>query len=121
MATTQGVIEVGRQHSVPLLALILIWSTLSAWIVNRLIISPTRKLPGPWYTKLSTLFVKYHEFFGTKRQWIHDLHLRYGSTVRLAPNEVVFASPEAVKEIYVSKGGYAKTDVMRLFRQEGVT
>ncbi|KAK4934678.1 hypothetical protein LTR10_024120 [Elasticomyces elasticus] len=60
----------------------------------------------------------YHDFIGTKRLWIHNLHLRYGCVVRLAPNEVSFASATALKEIYTSAGGYAKTELYSLFTKD---
>ena len=59
----------------------------------------------------------YHEFQGNRRKFIHALHLQYGPTVRVAPDEVSFATREAVKEIYTSGGsGYDKTPFYRLFR-----
>lgn len=52
---------------------------------------------------------------------MHKLHKKYGPVVRIAPNEVSFASLEAVKEIYASGGsGYDKTEFYDLFRQFGV-
>lgn len=76
------------------------------------------KVPGPWYTNLTSLPLKYHEFSGTRRVWIHKLHQTYGPVVRLAPNECSFADLEGMKEIYQSGGsGYNKTEFYNLFRQ----
>lgn len=80
--------------------------------------SPVAKVPGPWYTLFTGLVIKYHEFTATRRVFIHDLHKRYGPVVRIAPNEVSFASLEAIREIYASGGsGYDKTEYYDLFRQ----
>lgn len=49
------------------------------------------------------------------------MHSQYGDVVRLTPNEVSFASPAAVKDIYTSAGGFVKTEMYSLFRQEGHT
>ena len=38
------------------------------------------------------------------------LHRRYGPLVRIAPNEISVADPEAVKVIYGIKSGFTKTD-----------
>ncbi|CDO72236.1 hypothetical protein BN946_scf184970.g88 [Trametes cinnabarina] len=58
----------------------------------------------------------YREFAGKRREWTHHLHLRYGPIVRIAPNEVSFASREAVKEIYTSGGsGFDKARFYTLF------
>ncbi|KAM7205045.1 Cytochrome P450 [Rhypophila sp. PSN 637] len=44
------------------------------------------------------------------------MHKTYGPVVRIAPNEVIFASSPAVKEIYCSSGsGYDKTEFYNLF------
>lgn len=76
------------------------------------------KVPGPWYTNVTSLVLKYHEFSGSRRAWIHGLHQRYGPVVRLAPNECSFANFEGMKEIYQSGGsGYDKTEFYDLFKQ----
>lgn len=75
-------------------------------------------VPGPWYTNLSSLPLKYQEFNRNRRLWIHSLHQRYGPTVRLSPTEVSFSSIDGVKEIYQSSGsGYEKTEFYDLFQQ----
>lgn len=58
------------------------------------------------------------EFIGKRREYIHELHKRYGAIVRLGPNEVSFTNLEAIKEIYSSGGsGYDKTEFYTLFKQ----
>ena len=48
------------------------------------------------------------------------MHLKYGPVVRIAPNEVAFASSAAVKEIYGSGGsGYDKTEFYDMFKVYG--
>ena len=89
-------------------------------IIHRLLLSPISKLPGPWYLKLSSLIFKYHEFKGTKRSWIHNLHHQYGPVVALGPRYAHFTSATAVKTMYVSGSkDYVKTEFYDLFRQEG--
>ncbi|KAK6581509.1 hypothetical protein PZA11_006200 [Diplocarpon coronariae] len=62
------------------------------------------------------------EFTARRREYIHELHERYGPVVRLGPNEVSFTSLEALKEIYTSGGsGYDKTEFYTLFTQFGVS
>ena len=91
------------------------------WIsIQRLLLSPISKLPGPWYLKLSSLFFKYHEFKGTKRLWIHNLHHLYGPVLALGPRYAHFASATAVKTMYITGSkAYVKTEFYDLFRQEG--
>lgn len=86
--------------------------------VGRGFLSPFCTVPGPWYTKLTSLWIKYQEFTANRRESIHHLHKVYGPVVRLSPKEVSFASLEAIKEIYASGGsGYDKTEHYDLFRQ----
>ncbi|KAG5764694.1 hypothetical protein H9Q72_007246 [Fusarium xylarioides] len=75
-----------------------------------------RKIPGPWYLKLTTLFVKYHELNGSQSLWVHRLHLRYGPVVQIASNEISFASYTSSKQIY-SNGNkdFRKTELYHGF------
>lgn len=78
--------------------------------------SPLARLPGPWYSKFTSLVLKWHELHANRTKFIHKLHLRYGPVVRLGPNEASFTSAAAVKEIYGSGGsGYDKTEFYNLF------
>lgn len=97
------------------------WILLCAWLMY-LITGAVQvyrmKVPGPWYTSLTSFVLKYYEFTRRRRVWIHTLHLKYGPVVRLAPNEIAFANLEGVKEIYQSGGsGYDKTEFYDLFKQ----
>ncbi|EPE03590.1 cytochrome p450 [Ophiostoma piceae UAMH 11346] len=80
--------------------------------------SPIASLPGTRLSLFSSLPLKYHEFRGNRTNYVHSQHLKYGSAVRLAPNEAAFTSLEAMKEIYMSGGsGYDKTEFYYLFKQ----
>lgn len=88
------------------------------YIVVQGLLSPLSKLPGPWYTRFTSLWLKYQEFTANRRESIHRLHQEYGPVVRLAPDEVSFTSLDAIKEIYASGGsGYDKTELYSLFKQ----
>ncbi|CAI7633250.1 unnamed protein product [Penicillium pancosmium] len=80
--------------------------------------APLTKIPGPWYTRFTSLWIKYQEFMANRRESVHRLHQQYGPVVRLGPNEVSFTSLDAIKEIYASGGsGYDKTEFYTLFKQ----
>ena len=82
----------------------------------RLLLAPLSRLPGPKLCAITRLPLIYYEFSGERREWIHNLHMRYGPVVRIAPDEVSFASREATREIYSSGGsGYDKTSYYSLF------
>jgi hypothetical protein len=102
------------------LLIILSVVALAVHTLRRVLTSPLNKIPGPWYAKFTSLVLKWHEFRANRTRYVHDLHLKYGPAVRIAPGEVVFASAAAVKEIYCSGGsGYDKTEFYDMFRVYG--
>ncbi|KAM5352811.1 hypothetical protein ACJ41O_005533 [Fusarium nematophilum] len=101
---------------------IIIPISLAALAIYRLFLAPNSQIPGPWYLKLTDAVLVYHEFYGTKRLWIHDLHQKHGPVVLLGPSYASFTSAPALKQIYAAGGaGFAKTEVYHLFKQEGHT
>lgn len=70
---------------------------LAAVHLTRHLASPLAKLPGPRVSLFTSLLLKWNEMKANRREWIHGLHVRYGPVVRVAPNEVSFTSPAAVK------------------------
>jgi hypothetical protein len=87
---------------------------------HRAIFAPLSKLPGPWHSLFTDVYLMYKEFTAQRRIYIHELHKKFGPVVRLGPNEVSFTSLEALKEIYQSGGsGYDKTEFYTLFTQFG--
>lgn len=66
------------------------------------LLHPLRSIPGPPLACISKLWSRIGNFHGRKSERIHEAHLRYGSVVRVGPNEVSFADPRAVREIYTS-------------------
>lgn len=82
--------------------------------------APLRRIPGPKYSLFTSLPLRYHELRASRTTSVHELHLKYGPVVRIAPTEVSFASPAAIKEIYSSGGsGYDKTTFYDMFRVYG--
>ncbi|KAK5795877.1 hypothetical protein VI817_005162 [Penicillium citrinum] len=89
-----------------------------AFYIGQGLFTPLAKIPGPWYTQFTSLWIKYQEFTANRRVSVHLLHRRYGPVVRLGPNEISFTSLDAIKEIYASGGsGYDKTEFYSLFKQ----
>lgn len=94
---------------------------LLGYLLGSGLLSPLSKVPGPWYTRFTSLWIKHQEFTANRRLSVHRLHQIYGPVVRLSPNEVSFTSLDAIKEIYASRGsGYDKTEYYDLFRQFGI-
>lgn len=66
------------------------------------------RLPGPWYTKWTSLVKRYHWFFGRQSQYVHALHLKYGPVVRISPDEADICDPKAYKQIYTAREVFVK-------------
>ncbi|KAI1417733.1 cytochrome P450 3A13 [Hypoxylon sp. FL1857] len=93
---------------------------LAALYIWRCVTSLLATIPGPKISLFSSWILKNHEFHAHRTRYVHHLHQRYGPVVRIAPNEVSFASAEGVKEIYGSGGsGYDKTEFYNLFTVYG--
>ena len=69
------------------------------------LLHPLHSYPGPWYAKSSIAWFVYHTFKGDHVFLIHQLHLRYGPVVRVAPNELSFIDAQAWKDIYGYRPG----------------
>ncbi|KAF4549872.1 Cytochrome P450-like protein 63 [Elsinoe fawcettii] len=72
------------------------------------LLGPLRKIPGPFISKWTNLVLKYHTLAGTRMQYIHSLHERYGSVVRSSPTEVAVNDADAVRTIQCTAGGFDK-------------
>jgi cytochrome P450 len=59
-----------------------------------------REYPGPVLAAITALPLFRNRLNGTLVPWYHALHLKYGSVVRVAPNELSYIDPNAWKDIY---------------------
>lgn len=73
-------------------------------------ISPLRKIPGPWWAGYTKWWLVYKTWMGVRAKTIHDLHLKYGPWVRVAPNEISTADSEAIIPIYGINSDFVKTE-----------
>ncbi|KAK4222756.1 cytochrome P450 [Podospora fimiseda] len=64
-----------------------------------LLLHPLRNIPSPKLWTCSQLPYTYHWIRGELTFVVHDLHKIYGDTVRLTPNRVAFAHPDAWQQI----------------------
>ncbi|KAF9886747.1 hypothetical protein FE257_011124 [Aspergillus nanangensis] len=68
-------------------------------------VNPLKKYPGPTFAAASRIPQLYHTFRGDLLQWVTALHAIHGDVVRVAPDELSYATGEAWKGIY----GHAAT------------
>ncbi|RKF76023.1 Cytochrome P450 monooxygenase aclL [Golovinomyces cichoracearum] len=76
---------------------------------------PLRKYPGPVIHKITNLCMSYHDIRGKAAYHVRDLHEKYGSTVRVGPNELSYIDEQAWNDIY---GHKSKNGTGNLPREE---
>ncbi|GJD04857.1 cytochrome P450 family 3A17 [Colletotrichum higginsianum] len=70
--------------------------------------SPLKHVPGPWHTRFSRLRLKAARLTGRRLHYVHSLHEKYGSIVRVAPNEISCVDLQSVARVYKIGGGFDK-------------
>lgn len=66
------------------------------------------KFDGPFLASFTNLWKLWYAFTGSQKQMYVDIHEKYGDIVRIGPNEISFADPKAVRDIYGPKGSSQK-------------
>lgn len=84
-------------------------------LLDALVISPLRKVPGPKTFAVTKWRLAYEDWRGTRTQAIDRLHRQYGPVVRIGPSEVSFNSLSALRTIYGPGSRYGRTDFYRMF------
>ncbi|KAF7340718.1 Benzoate 4-monooxygenase [Mycena sanguinolenta] len=62
--------------------------------------NPPPHIPGPFLARWTHLWLAYQAYRGRRYKAVHAAHLRYGRVVRISPNHVSVAAPEAISVIY---------------------
>lgn len=75
-----------------------------------------RCIPGPFVASFSNLWKVHTVHRGDMPARNIALHERYGPVVRIGPNDVSFASPEALKAIYTARPTFAKARIYTMPR-----
>ncbi|KAK8123915.1 hypothetical protein PG999_003833 [Apiospora kogelbergensis] len=83
-----------------LLAIVLGSAYYASWLAYNLFLHPLRAFPGPLAHRASNLPRAYYMLRGRLGTKVADLHAAYGPVVRVSPDELAFADPQAWKDIY---------------------
>ena len=120
MAILSTTFHLSRATTLPVLAVICLGTCFLAICVYNVFFHPLRNVPGPRLARFSKAWSRYGNLKGQKSHRIHAAHRTYGksiamsptqlltdsmlvcSTIRVAPNELSFADPQAVRDIYSS-------------------
>lgn len=92
--------------------------SIALWIIYCRTLHPLSKVPGPFWPSVTRLWMIHRTFAGDMDVVQRDLHRVYGPLVRIAPNEVAVADPEAIKQIYRIKAPLSKTDFYPIWRND---
>ncbi|OHF03112.1 cytochrome P450 [Colletotrichum orchidophilum] len=76
----------------------------SSWLKN-----PLKHIPGPWYTRVTHYVLKWQSTIGRRMYYIHSLHERYGTVVRISPHQVAVSDPEGFVAIHRIGSGFLKS------------
>ncbi|KAK1848962.1 benzoate 4-monooxygenase cytochrome [Colletotrichum chrysophilum] len=99
-----------------IVALVILAAFLAKYLViDSLLLSPLRHVPGPKSFALTKWRLAYEDWRGTRTRTIHRLHQKYGPAVRIGPEEVSFNSLSALRTIYGPGSRYGRTSFYRMF------
>ncbi|KAJ5385634.1 hypothetical protein N7517_003545 [Penicillium concentricum] len=79
------------------------------FVVHALLLSPLRRIPGPFWARFTRLWKLLQIYQGSFEKTNIALHKKYGPIVRIAPNEYSIDDPDAVKEIYGQGSQFTKS------------
>ncbi|EAU89384.1 cytochrome P450 monooxygenase pc-bph [Coprinopsis cinerea okayama7 len=74
-----------------------------------------RHYPGPFLAKFSDAWLGWVSKNGHRSEVVHEMHKKYGPIVRIAPNHVSIADPEALGIIYAHGNGALKSEFYDAF------
>jgi len=74
-----------------------------------------RGYPGPFLAKFSDLWLGYVSKAGHRSEVVHEIHQKYGPIVRIAPNHISIADPEALNVVYGHGNGTLKSNFYDAF------
>ncbi|KAK4128103.1 cytochrome P450-like protein [Parathielavia appendiculata] len=102
---TDQIAHVLSQHWLPIVLAVVL-----AWLVRNRYHNGLNKYPGPFLASLTDWW-RFFDVYGRRPERSHiALHRKYGPVVRLGPNTLSFADPEALRTIYGLNKGFIKSD-----------
>ncbi|KAK4101594.1 cytochrome P450-like protein [Parathielavia hyrcaniae] len=102
---TDQIAHAVSQHWLPV-----VLAVVAAWLVRNKYYNGLNKYPGPFLASLTNWW-RFFDVYGRRPERSHiALHKKYGPVVRLGPNTLSFADPDALKTIYGLNKGFVKSD-----------
>lgn len=85
------------------------------FILDALLLSPLRRIPGPKAYAATRWRLAYEDWKGSSTRTIYQLHQQYGPAVRIGPSTVSFNSLTALRTIYGPGSQYGRTSFYSMF------
>ncbi|CAO1615093.1 unnamed protein product [Sympodiomycopsis kandeliae] len=76
-------------------------------------------IPGPFWAKVTDLWLVRAAMGGHKFEIVHEAHEKYGKFVRIAPNHVSIADHKALQSVYGHSTGTLKSELYDAFAAPG--
>ncbi|KIM86675.1 hypothetical protein PILCRDRAFT_96068 [Piloderma croceum F 1598] len=74
-----------------------------------------RSIPGPFLAKFSDIWLGMVSGHSHRSEVVHEMHKKYGTFVRLAPDHVSISDPEALQIVYAHGNGSLKSNFYDAF------
>lgn len=87
-------------------------------VLYNLFLHPLKSYPGPLLWRASRIPYNYHLYHGTLDKAQNELHHTYGPTVRVAPDQLIFTSPQAFFDFTAHKPGKEEFPKDPFFQQK---
>ncbi|KAG8754595.1 hypothetical protein FRC11_006578 [Ceratobasidium sp. 423] len=75
-----------------------------------------RRFPGPTSAAFSNAWLAWTVHTGKRQELVHKAHLKYGKYVRIGPNHVSIADPDALDPVYGHGSALLKSDFYDVFK-----
>jgi hypothetical protein len=105
--------------SIPALGLVVLSSLIIfKFIIYPAFLSPLSKIPNAhWTSPFSPLWILWTRYRCYENRALHAAHLKHGSVIRLAPNELSINDVNALRTVYA--GGFEKGQWYSIFDNYG--
>ncbi|KAI8966500.1 cytochrome P450 monooxygenase-like protein [Daldinia sp. FL1419] len=87
-------------------------------ISYNLFFHPLAHVPGPFWSRISSLPSWYHACRGDRHIWLWQLFQIYGDRIRSAPNTVLFCDPKAYTDIHNIKSNVRRASFYPVFQMK---
>lgn len=91
-------------------ALTVIGATVVYTVIHRLYFHPLASVPGPWLARITKWWLVMQVRKGRCNIFMPELHRQYGRIVRIAPDQVLVCSEDAIRTAYGAGTDFVKGD-----------